>query len=1421
MKQVFFALLIVLFASCVFAYVAPTTKDQPIIVESSSSFYGSDKGTVTIDLNLIGKDIASKDFFVRIKGLEGTKTTVKELSVNKSKVESVAYPVSQQSKTKISLNGLEKKEMQIVLEYDANEIGFGKEFTIILETKDGTLVADLDPFLSGYNYRQQWCLNTNGIGLSGNVTNDQVILFSKTSADTNFWGAVASDGDDVRFSDSSNNLYDFYFQKWDYANTIMLARVEVSETFDSSTDICGYLYYGNAGASNGQSVANTYNSTYGAVWHLDETSGTTAEDFKNSNDGTNTGSVAIGNTGQVGGSYGTFNTTKYVTVPNNSSLQTDEANPITLCFWANKSATVSGAYFWLTLESATNEYQYYFSMWADNKMSWRIAKTGVSSEQCDADSAFGNSTWGHFCGTFTGDTTSGGVKLFQNGAVQADTDTYGLGALSTSSGALIIGNGALGAGFGANGLMDEIKLFNTVLSSDEIKILYNTELGSFVSYSGQESGNNDPDINMTSPTLNLNWNGTKTITFNVQDLDATDTLDVNLYYSSSQGAKTNLIIQDTNLANASGITCNDYDFTNSTTCSYSWDTTTATDGQYYIDGVVSDGSGTSDDSTAQFRVDNTAPVTSFSGCTAGWHNTTQTITLSCADTSGSGCNGTTYSIDGGETTVYSGTFNISTDGNHSIDYNSIDYATNREIQKTSYCAYDATPPSVASPIFVGFTIFGGFINGVGTVLGGLATDILSGIDQATCEYTLNGGGSWLSAVWNTDHCEATEVSIVDGTDYNISTRVDDQAGNTGTSDYNGILKGDTTAPTTNDNASNDWTASNQTVTLTPTDVDGSGVKQTFYCVDEAGSCTPTTIGTSVSVTCTAGNICEQYVRYYSEDNVNNEESVQQSVLTRIDKENPVTTPTACPTGWNNTNQDVNFSCDDGSGAGCDHTNVRIDGGGWNEVTTINLTTDANHLIEYFSDDLVGNNETTKSFYCAIDKTAPILNYVDNNSVWKKTNFNINFGINTSVSGKASAQFRVDGGSWEDFASDYNVPITLDGNYYIDANITDNANNSLIILNINALLDKTAPTTSFSGCTSDWHNTTQTITLECSDSTSGCNSTAYRIDSGAWQDYSAPFEISTDGNHNIDYNSTDIATNIETTKTSYCAYDATTPTYSSIDGNGILQTSPFNVNVNGVNFDVSGKASAQFRVDGGSWEDFASDYNVPITLDGNYYIDFNFTDNAGNSLVIENIDANLLIETSSPPTITIVQPNGAEVYTRLVDTPAIILTLQDTDTDQLYIDVNYSETNEVGTGTQILLNENVLTSGSVVCDSGDFSSEVNCSFSWNITNVADGNYYIVGVVSDGLLDANDVSDADFTIASLPPITPTTDYVERYIAPNSKQRDTNIYYNPTSLFALSADEQQITVLKTIENNIFFFGLIIIVIIGILGWLIWKRK
>ncbi|MDA1338267.1 MAG: hypothetical protein O2871_02795, partial [bacterium] len=81
-----------------------------------------------------------------------------------------------------------------------------------------------------------------------------------------------------------------------------------------------------------------------------------------------------------------------------------------------------------------------------------------------------------------------------------------------------------------------------------------------------------------------------------------------------------------------------------------------------------------------------APVTTNTGIDANWHNTTVTVTLTCADTNGSGCKTTYYTTDTIEPNLTSTTgnsFTLSTQGQYTVKYFSTDNAGNTETIKTA------------------------------------------------------------------------------------------------------------------------------------------------------------------------------------------------------------------------------------------------------------------------------------------------------------------------------------------------------------------------------------------------------------------------------------------------------------------------------------------------------------------------------------------------------------------------------------------------------------------------------------------------------------------------------------------------------------------------------------------------------------------
>ena len=160
---------------------------------------------------------------------------------------------------------------------------------------------------------------------------------------------------------------------------------------------------------------------------------------------------------------------------------------------------------------------------------------------------------------------------------------------------------------------------------------------------------------------------------------------------------------------------------------------------------------------------------------------------------------------------------------------------------------------------------------------------------------------------------------------------------------------------------------------------------------------------------------------------------------------------------------------------------------------------------------------------------------------------------------------------------------------------------------------------------------------------------------------------------------------------------------------------------------------------------------------------------------------------------------------------------------MLIDLNYSSSNSQGTGTEILVLEST-TGVNILCDDSNFASSPNCSYSWVADSVPDGNYYILVFAHDGVRGGFGVSASDFNIytSAVPPVVGVdNNYSTRYLSPFDSQRDSNVYLNVAEFNALTDEEKQTSYLKSIETYIFFGGIIILLIVGFIGWKTWKRK
>ena len=199
-------------------------------------------------------------------------------------------------------------------------------------------------------------------------------------------------------------------------------------------------------------------------------------------------------------------------------------------------------------------------------------------------------------------------------------------------------------------------------------------------------------------------------------------------------------------------------------------------------------------------------------------------------------------------------------------------------------------------------------------------------------------------------------------------------------------------------------------------------------------------------------------------------------------------------------------------------------------------------------------------------------------------------------------------------------------------------------------DTTAPTTSASTTVVE-DGVQVTLTATDDEEGSGVDSTEYRIDGGDWTDYTAPFVVSEVGEHTVEFRSTDVAGNVEETKSTTVVVEAsdesapsTTLTWSpaEADGEEGWYTTAPTFTLSAEDGDGSGVASTEYRIDGGSWTTYTEAVEVG---EGVHTIAYRSTDEAGNTEEVQQ--AEVKVDTVSPATGASRELQGDRVVVTLV------------------------------------------------------------------------------------------------------------------------------------------------------------------------------
>ena len=672
------------------------------------------------------------------------------------------------------------------------------------------------------------------------------------------------------------------------------------------------------------------------------------------------------------------------------------------------------------------------------------------------------------------------------------------------------------------------------------------------------------------------------------------------------------------------------------------------DGVIAIDYRAIDMAGNIEDNhTLTVNADNTPPLTditvsepkfSSSGSLYVKGNTAFTLTATDAF---SGVSKTEYRIDGGQWLNYAA-FALPSEGAHIIGFRSADNLGNAETEKTIEVITDNTPP--VSSVNIGapqYSVNGNTYIGGNTEITITASDAGSGTGRI--EYSIDGSAFAIygSAITLSAHTEGAHV---------ITYRSIDNLGNT-EADKTLYMIVDNTPPSTTISVGEPkfigssgayFVTKDTVVTLSASD-NLSGISKTEYRID-AGEWVPYNpfkVDTEGSHT----------ISYRSSDNLGNIET-EKILSVIIDNTPPVTEITAGEPKFNSPDGKLYVSgktvftlVATDSLSGVSLTEYRIDSGAWQSYSPFAINAEGSHFIEFRSKDNVGNQELTKSLSIIVDNTPPSTEisigepkYIDSSGalyVTKDTIFTL--GASDNLSGISVTEYKINTGEWTLYAQ---FKLNAEGMHTVYYRSKDNVGNIETEKVLTAVIDNTPPLSEITisapkyiGQSGKTYATKDALfTITAIDSASGVAKTEYRLDNGVWITY-APFSIPSEGEHTIEFRSTDNVGNVEAIKALSIVIDNTPPVTEITLGEPKHTSSDGTLYVSGnttftltSSDNLSGVSKTEYRIDSGQWQAYTV---FTITSEGTHTIGFRSIDNLGNTETEKTLS--IILDNTSPST----------------------------------------------------------------------------------------------------------------------------------------------------------------------------------------------
>jgi hypothetical protein len=458
---------------------------------------------------------------------------------------------------------------------------------------------------------------------------------------------------------------------------------------------------------------------------------------------------------------------------------------------------------------------------------------------------------------------------------------------------------------------------------------------------------------------------------------------------------------------------------------------------------------------------------------------------------------------------------------------------------------------------------------------------------------------------------------------------------------------DVTPPTTSSNAASTYVG-NSTITLSAVDA-GTGVAGTYYSYDDNAT---QYAGTSIALTAPTWGSETRHVHFWSVDRAlptpNTEaKNTANFTISALPDYTPPTTSHNAGSLYGSTTSLITLSATDNSGGwGVSRIMYVQDGGATQTVnatfTSILVGAEGSHSLRFWAVDRAERSEIPQTVFYKVDTTPPATTSNALKTYIGSASISLSATDAPGGSGVQYTYYKVDGSvnTYQYLGS----PITVAGPasglpashgvsfWSVDfAGKTEAMNTATFTISLPA--DNTPPTTTSD--TKPFYAAPSTINLSPVDNIGGwgIDKTYYSIDDSAYAvGVAAPTGDS--GAHHIDFYSTDLAGNRETTQTAGYNVDRTPPTTTS---NAVASyTGTASITLSAVdNTGGSGVKSTAYSIDDGIQVSGTSISVAPPAWDSAaHHIDFYSTDNMSN--VESSHRADFVVHANpdtTPPTTT--------------------------------------------------------------------------------------------------------------------------------------------------------------------------------------------